>query len=164
MSNEKKTDPEPALMIPRSDRLSRFLEDFAHTVDEFPRFGRRLSSFFHDELSGDFDPRVDLRESEEGYLMSADLPGMTKEDVHIDVTPSTITHHGEKRKEREEKREAYHLVERRYGAFSRTLRLPMEVDTEKASAMFKDGVLTVSLPKVMRSAPSKRSLDIKTEM
>lgn len=150
-------------MMPKGERMSRFFEDIVRTFDEFPSFGRRLSHLFKDEVGGEFAPRVDMREDETNFVVTADLPGMTKEDVNVDVTASAVTLHGEKKREREEKRENYHLVERSFGSFSRTLRLPHEIDPEKASAIFKDGVLTMALPKMMKSAPDKKTLDIKTE-
>jgi HSP20 family protein len=150
-------------MPSRGDRMSRFFEDMIRTFDEFPTFGRRLSSLFKDELGGEFVPRLDIREDESNFIVTADLPGMSKDDVKIDVTAHAITIHGEKKDMREEKKESYHLLERSFGEFSRTLRMPLEIDPEKASAVFKDGVLTAVLPKMPKSVPEKKTLEIKTE-
>lgn len=150
-------------VVPRLDRMSRFFDDIIRTFDEFPTFGRRLSTLFKDEIGGEFVPRIDMREDESNFVVTADLPGMTKDDVTVDVTAEVVTLHGEKKREREEKRENYHLVERSFGEFSRTLRLPHAIDPDKASAIFKDGVLTMALPKVVKSPPAKKTLDIKAE-
>jgi len=150
-------------MVPRLDRMTRFFDDVIRTFDEFPSFGRRLSTLFKDEIGGEFVPRVDMREDETNFVVTADLPGMNKDDVTVDVTAQMVTLHGDKKREREDKREGYHMVERSFGEFTRTLRLPHEIDPDKASAIFKDGVLTMALPKMMKTPPAKKTLDIKAE-
>jgi len=80
---------------------------------------------------------------------------MDKKDINISLSDGLLTITGEKKQEKEDKNENYHRVERRYGKFSRTMRLPSEVDTEKVDAIYKDGVLKITLPKSETVKPKK---------
>lgn len=100
-------------------------------------------------------PAVDIRESEDALILSAELPGLSKEDVHIAVENNVLTLSGERRFEDEQKDESYHRIERSYGAFSRSFTLPANVKTDKVEASFKDGVLSVTLPKTEEAKPRK---------
>jgi HSP20 family protein len=100
-------------------------------------------------------PAVDIIESETGFTLSAELPGMTEKDVELSLVGDTLAIKGEKRQEREEKDENFHLTERSYGAFQRSFLLPESVDREHISAAFANGVLTVTLPKTALAAPKK---------
>ncbi len=92
-------------------------------------------------------PKVDLVETDKGYELTAELPGMDEKDLDVDVTGDILTIKGEKREEREEKRKDYHLQERRYGQFRRALRLPRDANANKISARFDQGVLRVEIPR-----------------
>lgn len=94
-----------------------------------------------------FAPRIDVVEREAEYLVTAELPGVEEKDFQLDVHGNVLTIAGEKRAEREEERDGWRWSERSYGSFRRSIQLPVEVDGEKASAAFKNGVLTVTLPK-----------------
>lgn len=98
-------------------------------------------------------PPVDIRETEDAYLVSAELPGMKKEDVHITLENSVLTVGGERRFEGEEKEQGFHRRERAYGKFLRSFALPKRVDSEKIAAKFKDGVLEISVPKMEEARP-----------
>ena len=80
---------------------------------------------------------------------------MDKKDINISLSDGLLTITGEKKQEKEDKNENYHRVERRYGKFSRTMRLPSEVDTEKVDAIYKDGALKITLPKSETVKPKK---------
>ena len=97
--------------------------------------------------NGGWAPRLDVAESGESVTIKAELPGLEAKDVDVSLFGDTLTIKGEKKEEREEKDEHYHLVERAHGTFSRMVRLPAAVDVEKIKASFKNGVLTVTLPK-----------------
>lgn len=99
------------------------------------------------EFGGEWAPKVDLSETKEAYVLRAEIPGVEQKDVHVSLQDQILTIKGEKSKEKEEKDEHYHRKERSYGAFTRAMRLPAAVDASKVAASFKDGVLTVTLPK-----------------
>lgn len=94
-----------------------------------------------------FVPKVNVKETEKAIEITAEVPGLKPEDIELTLTGDILTLKGEKKDEREEKTEGYHLVERSYGRFQRSFRLPVEVDRAKLAAIHKDGVLTVTLPK-----------------
>lgn len=98
-------------------------------------------------------PPVDLMENENEFRLVAELPGMGRDDVKISLTDSVLTLRGEKKTEKEETKHNWHHVERSYGAFERSFQLTSPVDSQKISAKFKDGVLTVVLPKSEESRP-----------
>jgi len=92
-------------------------------------------------------PRVDIAETNGELVVAAELPGLTRDDVSIRIENNVLTLKGEKKQEEEEKATNYHRIERSYGAFSRSFSLPSTVDASKVRAGFKDGVLTITLPK-----------------
>ena len=95
----------------------------------------------------DWTPRLDITETGKNIEVKAELPGMEKKDIDITLDGDLLIIKGEKKHETEEKDRCYHRVERRYGTFYRTVRLPYEVKGDKIDATFKDGILTVTLPK-----------------
>ncbi|MBI5523898.1 MAG: Hsp20/alpha crystallin family protein [Desulfarculus sp.] len=101
-----------------------------------------------EEKEEGFVPSVDFKETEEGYELSAEVPGLKPEEIEVSLTGDILILKGEKKEEHEETKGDYHLVERRYGSFYRSFRLPSEVERGKLSATHKDGVLRVVLPKV----------------
>lgn len=103
-------------------------------------------------------PAVDIRETDEALILSAELPGMTKEDVQITLENQVLTLSGERKFEKEAKGENYHRIERSYGAFTRSFTLPTHVKTEKVDASFENGMLNVTLPKMEESKPRRISI------
>jgi HSP20 family protein len=107
--------------------------------DEFPTLG---------ELTlGEWAPSLDLSETKENFVVKAEVPGMDAKDIEISLQEDLLTIKGEKKQEKEEKDERHHRVERAYGAFTRSVRLPVSVDGSKVNATFKNGLLTITLPK-----------------
>jgi len=94
-------------------------------------------------------PSVDIKEEEGKLILAADIPGVEKEDVAINVKGDILEISAEKKEEKEEKEEGYIRRERRYRKFYRAIQLPAEVDKEKVEATLKDGVLQISLPKIV---------------
>ena len=92
-------------------------------------------------------PAIEISEDKNDVLVKAELPGMKKEDLEINVEERLLTIRGEKKKEEERKGEGYFYSERSYGAFERCIEIPRDVQSDKAHATFKDGVLEVRLPK-----------------
>ena len=100
-------------------------------------------------------PTVDISETEDGFEIRAELPGISEDDVNISVTDNRLTVKGEKKQETETDGKNYHRVERRYGSFQRSFTLPRNVETAGISAGFKDGVLTLAIPKAEEAKPTE---------
>ncbi len=98
-------------------------------------------------------PAVDVVESENGYEITADLPGMDEKNIEVKVTDGVLTMKDERQEEKEEKKKDYYLQERSFGSFQRSFELPETVDADKIEASFKKGVLTVKLPKKPEAFP-----------
>ena len=96
---------------------------------------------------GEWEPKVDITEDKDAITVKAELPGVEEKDISVSIQDGMLMIKGEKTSETEEKDKRYHRVERTYGAFSRAMRLPAAVDGGKATAEFKNGVVTVKLPK-----------------
>jgi HSP20 family protein len=96
---------------------------------------------------GEWEPKVDVSENKDAIIVKAEIPGVEQKDISLSLQDGVLTIKGEKQDEKEEKDKRYHRVERSYGAFARAFRLPGAVDASRVTATFKDGVLTVTLPK-----------------
>lgn len=110
---------------------------------------------------GDWSPAVDISEDDEAYLIRAELPGVNRDDVKVQVNDGVLTLQGERKSEKEEKGKKVHRVERFYGNFMRSFTLPDNVDEENINADYKDGILTLKLPKSEKAKP--RSIDVKVQ-
>ncbi len=102
-----------------------------------------------------FAPAVDIYEDDDAIYVKAELPGVKPEDVHIDVENDVLTVRGERKLERDDKREGYHRIESSYGLFTRSFALPESVDTEHVEADMSEGVLEVKIPKKPEVAPRR---------
>ena len=100
-------------------------------------------------------PSVDIRETDQEFLIHADLPGIRQEDLEITVTDGRLTIKGQRHQEKESKEGGLHRVERAYGTFTRTFDLPAAVDTGAVAAAYRDGVLTVTVPKAEEAKPKQ---------
>jgi HSP20 family protein len=100
-------------------------------------------------------PAMDLVETDEHFVLRADLPGMSEQDIKIEFEDGTLTVSGERKSEHESKGEGYHRVERAFGSFSRSLTLPQGVDPEAVNASFDRGVLEVTIPKPEQRKPRR---------
>jgi HSP20 family protein len=109
--------------------------------------------------TGEWWPAVELVEANGEFVLTAEIPGMTKEDVDISVEDNVLTLKGEKKLEHEEERERMHIRERRYGAFERSFTLPRNVDAGRIKAEYKDGVVEVHMPKAPEA--QGRKIEIK---
>lgn len=94
-----------------------------------------------------WQPAVDVTETKSEIVVSVEIPGMDPKDMDISLSEGTLTIKGEKKQEKEEQEENYYLIERSYGSFTRSIPLSEEVESEKISASYKDGVLKITLPK-----------------
>jgi len=102
-----------------------------------------------------WSPTADVIENNNSYLIKVELPGVSKNDVKITLRENILTIKGEKKAENEEKDHNYHRIERSYGSFERSFSTPSNVKGEKIDASYKDGVLTVTLPKVEEAKPKE---------
>lgn len=129
----------------------REMEDL---VDRYMKSFGSLRPATHEPMAaGDWSPRVDISETEGEFVVKAEIPEVKKEDLHVTVDNGVITLKGERKQEKEEKGKKFHRIERYYGSFCRSFTLPENVDESKVTAAFKDGVLTVELPKSGESKP-----------
>jgi HSP20 family protein len=110
--------------------------------------------------NGVWNPSVDVSEDEDSVILRAEIPGMTKEDVKISIQDGVLTLRGEKKQEKEENDRNYHRIERNYGAFCRSFQLPTSVKSEKVKATYKDGVLSITLPKAEEVKPKEIPISI----
>lgn len=123
--------------------MERMFDDFFQrrflTPSWFPNI--RLPDF------GDVSPSVDMYEEGDDLIIKAEIPGMKKSEISIDFADDVVTISGEKKSEERTERKDYYCVERSFGSFSRKLRLPVEIQIDKAHALFKEGVLEIRMPK-----------------
>lgn len=111
--------------------------------------------------TGMWTPAVDIYETNEAVTVKAELPGLTREQVGIEVKDGLLTLRGERKVEKEVKEENYHRIERAYGTFLRSFSLPASIDQEKISATLKDGVLELTLPKKEQAKPKQITVAVK---
>ena len=104
-------------------------------------------------------PAMDLAETEDAFVLRADLPGVSQEDVSIELEDTVLTVSGERKSDHENKGEGYYRVERAFGSFSRSLTLPKGVDPEAVAAQFNDGVLEVRIPKPEQRKPRRIAIN-----
>jgi len=109
--------------------------------------------------TAEWSPAVDVSETDAEYVIKAELPEVKKEDVKVTMEDGVLTLQGERKQEKEEKGKRYHRIERSYGSFLRSFELPDNVDTGKAKAEYKDGMLTLTLPKTEKA--KTKALEIK---
>ncbi|OGP72850.1 MAG: molecular chaperone [Deltaproteobacteria bacterium RBG_16_49_23] len=138
---------------------------------DFDRMGMEMDRFwdsFFDiapkgktEEGGGWFPYLDVSETKSDIVVKAELPGIDPKDIDISLSDGMLILKGERKSEKEEKDEDYHLVERSYGTFYRSVRLPREVQSNKINASYKDGVLKITLPKTGET--KKKEIKIKVE-
>ncbi len=137
----------------------RELEEMSSRVGAL--LGRRAAGQQGDmDGFGDWAPAVDVQETDTEYLVKADLPEVARDNVKVGIEDGVLTLEGERRQEKDEKTRHYHRLERAYGKFVRRLTVPTEVEEAKVTAEFKDGVLSVHLPKSPAARPRNVTVQI----
>jgi HSP20 family protein len=134
-------------------RLQKFFEDF-DTPFASDWFGKNWNSNV-------FTPRVDVTEDKDNLYVVAEIPGVTKNEVKVSVVGDVLTISGEKKVEQRDENKNYYRIERSSGSFSRSFTLPAEIMVDKISADYKDGVLTISMPKTEEAKIVERQIEIK---
>ncbi len=137
--------------------LTPFRSNYVSAYDPFKEMEEFERRFFGQRTPA---MRTDIRETENAYILEADLPGFSREDVHAEIKDGYLTIRAEHKSETEDKNETYLRRERSYGSFSRTFDLD-GIDADAITASFKDGVLTLELPKLTPKAEEARRLEIK---
>jgi HSP20 family protein len=145
----KREENNPVVLF--RQEMNSLFDNFFHGFDIEPAWGRL----------GSFNPRVDVKESDKEIAIAAELPGMEDRDIDISLTKDALTIKGEKKQEKEDKGKDYYRMERSYGSFTRTIPLPAEIDTEKAKAEFKKGVLNITLPKTAKAIKETKKISVK---
>lgn len=134
---------------------------------------RDMDRFFGDFFGGEFglspwssfgafSPQVDVKETDQEIKVFAELPGLDEKEVEVSLSRNTLTISGEKKQEKEDKGENYYRMERSYGSFKRAIPLTTEVEADKVEASFKNGVLTVTLPKTAEAQRQTKRITVRT--
>lgn len=141
---------------------------FKSPFDELRHLDSMIDKFFRGGVVDDgsffptvWTPAVDVAEHEDTYVVNVELPGISKGDVKITMQGNILTIEGEKKAEKEEKEKNYHRVERSYGSFRRSFRLSSTVNSDKVDAQYKDGILTISLPKAEEARRKQIEVEVK---
>jgi HSP20 family protein len=135
---------------------------------EFATLQDRMNRLFRESHEGQdqslttssFSPAVDVYEDEHTVTLKIEVPGIEEKDIDVRLENNTLTVHGERKIEKEEKEQNYRRVERQYGSFTRTFTLPTTVDSEKVSASYDKGVLKISLPKKAEAKPKQIKVNV----
>lgn len=114
-----------------------------------------------DAFEGTLSPDIDVSETDKEIQVTAEIPGVDEKDIDVTLSDGMLTIKGEKKSKSEEKDKHYHRVERSYGSFRRTLSVPETVDEKKVAATFKNGVLTVTVPKKKSTKPAAKKVPIR---
>ena len=140
---------------------------------EFSTLQDRMNRLFRDSFgpeahdqslaTSSFAPPVDVYEDEHNITLKVEVPGIEEKDIDVRVENNTLTVHGERKFEKEEKEENFRRVERQYGSFTRSFTLPTSVDAEKVSANYDQGILKISLPKKAEAKPKQIKVKVGSE-
>jgi len=152
----------PLSMMRRiSEDMDRLFDSFGFGRGLFPAFGQSaLSGYGGEGASSLWTPHIEVSERDGKFLVSADLPGVKKEDVNVEITQDAVTIQGQRKQEKTSSEGGFYRSERSYGSFYRTIPLPEGANTENASATFRDGVLQIEI-EVPQQKSSGRTLEIK---
>ena len=136
--------------------------EFSTLQDRMNRLFRETQGNAQDEslTSSSFAPAVDVYEDEHNVTLKIEVPGIDEKDIDVRIENNTLTVHGERKIEKEEKEENYRRVERQYGSFTRTFNLPPTVDAEKVQADYDKGVLKITLPKKAEAKPKQIKVNV----
>ncbi len=140
--------------------LEEMRRDMERLFEEFFEPFRRRRRWWRGLEEGVIVPNIELYDRKNELVLRAELPGVDKKDIDLTITENNLTIKGEVKRKEEIKEEDYYVSEIRYGSFSRTIPLPIEIDSEKAKATFKDGVLEIVLPKKEEAKPKEIKVEV----
>lgn len=167
----KKQEVDPASAESGWHPIEALRKEVDHLFDDFDKnFWRTplthslfaIEPFWRREFKLSAIPACDIVEHDKQYELTVEVPGMTEKNITVELSEGMLTISGEKKDEKEEVKKNFHLSERHYGTFQRSFRVPENVVTDKIEAAFKDGVLTVSLPKNGGATKNAKKIAIKT--
>jgi HSP20 family protein len=143
--------------------LTRWETEMERLFNDF--FGRKLGPSWPERWVGAemTTPALDVYEDKDDIVVKAELPGLGKDDIQVNISDSELTLKGEKKKEEKIEEEDYYRGERSYGAFTRSVDLPADVQADKVKASFKDGILEVRLPKTEEAKTKAKPIKIKVD-
>ncbi len=147
---------EPRGFMAPLEEMERWFDDFFRR----PRLGPPWLPQFRGHEEGDITPFVDMYEDGNDVVVKAEIPGMNKENLDVTLDENSITISGEKKGEEKVERKDYYRLERSFGSFRRSLRIPVETETDKATASFKDGILEVRIPKTAAAKQKAKKVSI----
>ncbi len=132
------------------ERMNRLMSDY-----------RTRAPLGEEEMAqGSWIPPVDIYETKDSIVLNIELPGVTKEDMNLEVKDNTLTIRGEKKLEKDVKEDSFHRMERTYGSFMRAFTLPSTVQQDKVKAKFKDGILEIQIPKAEEAKPKQIKVEV----
>lgn len=144
----------PTFSLPMPRWMERFEEMLERPFGPFPMLR------WPEELAGVKVPPIDVYEEGDSLVVKAELPGLKKEEIEVNVAGDLLTISGRKEKEEKVERKDYHRMERVTGAFTRSVKLPLEVEIDKVAAAFKDGVLEIRAPKSAAVRAKSRKIEV----
>ncbi|HDQ04563.1 MAG TPA: Hsp20/alpha crystallin family protein [Deltaproteobacteria bacterium] len=153
-SNKEQDVDHPFYSLQRE--MNYLFDNFFRGFDIAPR------GLYSSKLGG-FTPSVDVKENEKEFIVKAELPGLEEKDVEVTLANDALTIKGEKKEEKEDKDKNYYYMERTYGSFHRVIPLTAEVESEKAQARFKNGVMEIKIPKNQTAQAKGTKITIKTD-
>lgn len=168
---ERKEKMELAPMTPEFGNPFRMMRRLTRNMErlfEFP--GLQIPNYFETDFApfrmefgkAEWMPQIEVLQNKGQFLVRADLPGLTKDDVKVELTENLLLISGERKEEKEEKGEGFYRSERSYGNFYRQIPLPEGVKTDNATATFRNGVLEITMP-VMKPEPTTKKLEVKEQ-
>jgi len=161
--------------MPKKETKELLKTEPSRAISPFEEMEKRFEEFFRRPFSllgpswfpslrlhelEEISPTVDIFEEGNDVVVKAELPGLKKEDIDVNITGDKITISGEKKKEEKIEKKDYYRVERSYGSFTRSFSMPTEVQTDQAKANFKDGVLEVRIPKTEEARKKEKKIQI----
>ena len=135
-------------------------------MNVFDDMDTMIHSFFNTDWNfpvrdtRNWSPAVDVKETDNSFVLTADIPGLTKKDIKVNVAYGKLSISGKRTNETDQENDNYHYRERRFGTFDRSFKLPDTVNEEKISASFKNGILIVALPKHANILPKEREIEV----
>jgi HSP20 family protein len=144
------------------NQVDRLLHDFQTGFLQAPTYRSLLDiePFWRRDLGFNVTPAIDIVEKDKAFEVTAELPGIDVKNIDLQLSDNVLTIKGEKQEEREEKAKDRYVSERRYGSFRRSLQVPGNIDTDKIEASFKDGILTVTLPKSPEAEKKQKTIPV----
>jgi HSP20 family protein len=146
-----------------TDQFHSFRTEMDRLFDSFFGGLPALTSLRRSLPAGEgLTPAWDVKETEKELVVKADLPGIDEKDIQLTIQDGVLSLRGEKKSERKDERDNYYVMERSYGSFQRSIRLPETVNDEKAEARFDKGVLTITLPKRPEMVKAQKKIEIRS--